>query len=209
MKQLSVIKKTFKGKNSNFKYKGRKNNSKKHLFLALIASSVLLIFSLFQLKLLKTIIYPPKSEELKKVNLSEKKIQASYPESDNYFYLSKKIAVDLSQDPDIKKIDKSHLLIGKTKYKIEINTFTNLCSMDDSMYRCDFQDGKQVNMETLRLWQENKNVFALNPKKIQLENYTINNLVITKDDEDEYFTDNEIKLWKEILANKLVVWSTE
>lgn len=127
---------------------------------------------------------------------------ASVKKESNFLKITDLLLINLDE---IKKQQPQYtLVLDKEEYLIIINAFSNFCPLDDSRYRCEAKEKSLSNIKKTLLWQENRNTFAINPLKIDLQGQIINNLVIMKVDQS-YFSPDEIDLWFDILERKLEI----
>lgn len=101
-------------------------------------------------------------------------------------------------------------------YTIAIDQTRGLCpenyndeGEDVSPTSCTYDDEKlsMGNSDNLRIWKDNNRIFAINPMAIGWGTNNVSGMVIEKQSpnllskENLYFTDEEVKMWKEILSN--------
>lgn len=99
----------------------------------------------------------------------------------------------------------SIITMNNKLYKIDIEKLGGLCSPN---VECTYNDEENItNIRTLRIWENNGKVFAINPQDINLNGSFIGNIVIEKLSSDilstnfQYFTTEEVQTWKNILSN--------
>jgi hypothetical protein len=191
----------------------KKSQKRKQRFY-IILSVVLLIL------LILTNKYAPGNghnyDDLKKNGLSKQQEEQIKPtptaiikkvnyDQNAFVILNEKLAFDFQNTASFEKTSNKQIRLNNIIYNIEANAFSNLCSMDDSTYKCDYQDSNLENVKTIRLWRENRNVFAFHALKVEFKGEELDNIVITKDTQVNYFSEQEIEMWKEIFNKKLTV----
>lgn len=109
------------------------------------------------------------------------------------------IIIKLPQGSVIDNTNRTVILNG-SKYRIGGENFVaGLCPWEDDGSGCTYDDNNSGIAKPLRIWRDNKGVFALNPQSIPLDGYFINNFKIFKESPDKIFTQEEINLWKRLL----------
>jgi hypothetical protein len=79
------------------------------------------------------------------------------------------------------------------------------CSWNDfGTPKCHYTDEKLPHLDTLRLWADEKGVFALNPIDFSFDHYSLDKLLITKNSRSVYFSASEVAAWRSILAGMQV-----
>lgn len=123
-------------------------------------------------------------------------------EAKNIFVISNDLGISMPKDVGVS----GGTVVIYKESKFLINTdqkmVAGLCGMDESENLCDAYDETLPNIETLRIWRRNKSdVFAINPQSIRVNGKYLGHLDITKLSPNEYFTNDELIFWKEVLKN--------
>jgi hypothetical protein len=113
----------------------------------------------------------------------------------------------------VKKIDDKYLVvIDNETYMLGINA-GGLCPWDPANpdfvdeTNCGYTDkvlaNSVVDIQTFRIWKDNRGVFALNPQTVKVNTTEIDFFLIQKSPKTESFSASEIELWENILLNGL------
>lgn len=87
--------------------------------------------------------------------------------------------------------------VAKSKFEVNVNMVAGLCPMDATQVGCSYTDEKTPRGDLLRLWKNEKGIFALNLMPVAVNGYYIESIVVTKTD-GYTFSSQEITQWKEI-----------
>jgi len=91
-------------------------------------------------------------------------------------------------------------------YDISTNLMGGLCPLESvGADSCTYKDEKGTIWGTYRVWTKNSKPFAINPQNITLEKVYFDGMVITKTKSNEFFSQDEVSQWKDILNNNIVV----
>lgn len=116
------------------------------------------------------------------------------PKMDFIFSLPKEAVVKSDGTTSPHKIQ-----LNEVDYELSFSQRTGgLCPWEDNGSGCTYSDSTLKNSELLRIWRDNKGVFALNPQSIQLDGYYMDLLVVTKP--SGVFSEKDISVWKNILS---------
>jgi hypothetical protein len=102
----------------------------------------------------------------------------------------------------------SRVKVGESDFLVSTpDKLGGLCPWVADSTECKYTDQASPHMFTLRVWERNTGVFALNPQGVDLEGYYFDFFLITKADNSS-FTPEEVSTWRQILAG-IAVRTTE